>query len=79
MLWTFIKHYKWAFFAGVLPRLAFNGFNFVQPFLVQRVLDFMTEPDHVNSSNYAYGLVAAYGIVYVGLAVCIPIIPLKSS
>ncbi|KAJ5246170.1 P-loop containing nucleoside triphosphate hydrolase protein [Penicillium chermesinum] len=69
LLWTFIKHYKWDLLGGILPRMAFTGFLFVQPFLVQRVLDFMTEPEHVNSSNYARGLVAAYGIVYIGIAV----------
>ncbi|KAJ5639919.1 P-loop containing nucleoside triphosphate hydrolase protein [Penicillium longicatenatum] len=69
LLWTFMKHYKWEFLGGILPRMAFTGFSFAQPFLVQRVLDFMTEPEHVNSSNYARGLVAAYGIVYVGIAV----------
>ncbi|KAJ5950082.1 hypothetical protein N7454_001666 [Penicillium verhagenii] len=69
LLWTFMKHYKWEFLGGILPRMAFTGFLFAQPFLVQRVLDFMTEPEDVNSSNYARGLVAAYGIVYVGIAV----------
>ena len=29
----------------------------------------MTEPEHVNSTNYAYGLIAAYAIVYLGIAV----------
>jgi ATP-binding cassette subfamily C (CFTR/MRP) protein 1 len=37
---------------------------------VERVLDFMTEPEHVNSTNYAYGLIGAYAIVYIGIAVC---------
>jgi hypothetical protein len=55
---------------GVMPRLAFTGFSFAQPFLVERVLGFMTEPEHVNSKNYARGLVAAYAVVYIGLAVC---------
>lgn len=30
----------------------------------------MTEPEHVNSANYAYGLIGAYAIVYLGIAVC---------
>lgn len=55
--------------AGVLPRLGYTFFCFAQPFLVERVLDFMTEPEHVNSKNYARGLVAAYAIVYIGIAV----------
>ncbi|KAJ6082006.1 hypothetical protein N7499_006880 [Penicillium canescens] len=69
LLWTFVAHYKWAFLEGVLPRLAYTGFCFAQPFLVERVLDFMTEPEHVNSTNYAYGLIGAYAIVYIGIAV----------
>ncbi|KAJ5183506.1 P-loop containing nucleoside triphosphate hydrolase protein [Penicillium capsulatum] len=69
LLWTFIAHYKWPFMAGVLPRMAYTGFTFAQPFLVERVLNFMTEPEHVNSTNYAYGLIGAYAIVYVGIAV----------
>ena len=64
-----ISHYKWAYVAGTLPRLAYTGFAFTQPFLLKRVLDFMEEPEHVTSSNYAYGLVLAYAIVYIGIAV----------
>lgn len=30
----------------------------------------MTEPEHINSANYAYGLIGAYAIVYLGIAVC---------
>lgn len=55
--------------AGILPRLGYTVFTFAQPFLVERVLNFMTEPEHVNSDNYARGLIAAYAIVYVGIAV----------
>lgn len=65
-----ISHHKWAFLQGVLPRLLHTGFCFGQPFLVERVLNFMNEPEHVNSTNYARGLVAAYAIVYIGIAVC---------
>ncbi|KAJ6119541.1 P-loop containing nucleoside triphosphate hydrolase protein [Penicillium sp. IBT 18751x] len=68
LLWTFASHYKWAYMAGILPRLGYTVFTFTQPFLVERVLDFMTEPEHVNSDNYARGLIAAYAIVYVGIA-----------
>ncbi|CAG8888161.1 unnamed protein product [Penicillium egyptiacum] len=69
LLWTFVSHYKWAFFEGVLPRLAYTGFCFAQPFLVERVLNFMTEPEHANSTNYGYGLIGAYAIVYLGIAI----------
>lgn len=64
-------HYKSSFLAGVLPRLAFTGFNFAQPFLLQRVLDFVDEKESPNSSNIAYGLIGAYALVYFGQAVII--------
>ncbi|KAJ5139829.1 P-loop containing nucleoside triphosphate hydrolase protein [Penicillium atrosanguineum] len=69
LLWTFASHYKWDYMAGILPRLGYTAFTFTQPFLVSRVLDFMTEPEHVNSDYYARGLIAAYAIVYVGIAI----------
>lgn len=62
-------HFKWPVFAGVIPRLVYTGFTFAQPPLVQRVLEFVTEPEDVNSNNKAHGLIAAYAIVYLGLAV----------
>lgn len=55
--------------AGVYPRLAYIGFTFAQPFLVQRVLDFIDQPVGPNTNNYAYGLVGAYALVYIGIAV----------
>ncbi|KAJ5543476.1 Cyclic peptide transporter [Penicillium sp. DV-2018c] len=55
--------------AGVIPRLAYTGFSFAQPFLVQRVLDFLSEAERPNSHTEAYFLIAAYGIVYIGLAI----------
>lgn len=67
-----MSHYKWIFLEGVIPRLGLIFFNFAQPLLVERVLNFMAEPEHVNSSNYAYGLIAAYALVYIGIAVCGP-------
>lgn len=69
LLWTFASHYKWDLLAGVLPRLAYIGFTFTEPFLVHRVLDFTVEPDGPNTRNIALGLVAAYAIVHIGKAV----------
>jgi hypothetical protein len=69
LFWNFLMHYKWSFLAGVLPRLAYTGFSFSQPFLVQRVLDFTTEPTDVSTKNNAYALVVAYAVVYIGLSV----------
>jgi hypothetical protein len=70
LFWTFLVYYKWDVLAGVLPRLAYTGFIFSQPFLVHRVLTFIEEPEDINSKNIAYGLIGAYALVYIGIAVC---------
>ncbi|OAA35078.1 ABC multidrug transporter [Metarhizium rileyi] len=66
---TFLWHYKWALLAGTLPRLAYTGFSYAQPFLVERVLDFVSEERGPDSNNVAYGLIGAYAIVYLGLSI----------
>ncbi|KAJ5810965.1 ABC multidrug transporter [Penicillium robsamsonii] len=60
--------YKWPLLAGVLPRLCLTGVNFAQPFLVNRVTSFLGQPSSSTAKEIAYGLIAAYGIVYVGIA-----------
>lgn len=69
LLWTFACHYKWTIFAGFAPKTAWIGFSFAQPFLVERVLNFMTEPDGPNTMNIAYGLIGAYALTYCGIAI----------
>ncbi|KIE00725.1 ABC transporter, partial [Metarhizium majus ARSEF 297] len=68
LLWVFIRHYKWDLLAGVLPRLAYVGFTFAEPFLVKRVLDFTVEPHGPNTRNFGYGLIGAYALVHIGKA-----------
>ena len=53
----------------ILPRLAFTGFTYAQPFLVERATTYMTEPSGPNTHKVGGGLIAAYVIVYVGIAV----------
>ena len=75
LLLTYLLHYKWSILAGVIPRLCTTGFRFAQPFLVQRVLSFLDGPDE--SNNVGYGLIGAYVVVYIGLAVCRVLNPLE--
>lgn len=63
-------HYKWSILAASLPRLAYTGFTFSQPFLINRVLSFISISHENRSANVAYGLIGAYAIVYIGAAVC---------
>lgn len=69
LLRVFLWEYKWTILSGVIPRLCQIGFTFAQPFLVQRVLQFMSEADESFSYDAGNGLVGAYALVYIGIAV----------
>ncbi|KAF4592615.1 ABC transporter [Ophiocordyceps camponoti-floridani] len=77
LVWTFLAHYKWCIFSGVIPRLCYTGFSFAQPYLIQRVLEFTSEPEDPNSKNVSYGLVGAYAVVYIGISLSFTIYQTK--
>ncbi|KAH7248979.1 P-loop containing nucleoside triphosphate hydrolase protein [Fusarium redolens] len=52
--------------AVVLPRLALLAFTICQPLILNRLLVFLD--DTSQSINIGYGLIAAYGLVYSGIA-----------
>jgi ATP-binding cassette subfamily C (CFTR/MRP) protein 1 len=55
---------------SVIPaRLFLIGFNYAQPFLFARAIKLLAEPSDQITENYGYGLIAATGIIYVGIAV----------
>ncbi|KAH8701351.1 P-loop containing nucleoside triphosphate hydrolase protein [Phaeosphaeriaceae sp. PMI808] len=55
--------------ATMLPRIALTAFNFCQPFLVERAVLLSQEPVTPQSRNVGYGMIGAYFIVYVGIAI----------
>ncbi|KAL6231355.1 hypothetical protein BDW75DRAFT_247944 [Aspergillus navahoensis] len=61
--------YRTELWGGFLPRLCLIGVNYAQPFLVNRVVTFLGQPDTPTSKGVASGLIAAYAIVYMGIAV----------
>ncbi|KAL4789180.1 putative ABC transporter [Aspergillus venezuelensis] len=61
--------YRTELLGGFLPRLCLIGVNYAQPFLVNRVVSFLGQPDTPTSRGVASGLIAAYAIVYMGIAV----------
>ncbi|EJP64343.1 ABC transporter [Beauveria bassiana ARSEF 2860] len=77
LLWTFIMHYKWQILAAVPARLAHAAFTLSQPFLVQRVLDYTNKPPTESDKNTGYGLIAAYALAYIGIAVAYAVYELK--
>lgn len=58
-----------SFAFGILPRLLLTFFRFMQPLLLRRVTQFVVEPITEESTNEGWGLTAAYGLVYIGIAV----------
>jgi hypothetical protein len=63
------KTYHRELLAGVIPRLAQAGFMLAQPYIIRRAVILLATPESPNSHNRGIALVAAFAIVYVGLAV----------
>ena len=70
LFWATMQAMLFELFVAVPPRLALTGFKFAQPFLIKRVIEFVSVS--VTSSfetDIAHGLVGATALVYVGIAV----------
>jgi len=59
---------KWPILVPIIPRVALLALTFCQPLLLRRLLDYLNNSD-VEDNNIGYGLIGAYFVVYVGLAV----------
>lgn len=66
LLKSFLFTLKWHILSAVPPRLALIGFNFCQPFLIERAINYNHQS---NNSNTGYGLIGAYFLVYTGIAI----------
>jgi hypothetical protein len=71
--------YKWQFLSGIPPRLIYTGFSFAQPFLINRVIEFVGEPPSAESKSAAAGLAGATALIYVGAAVRVYLLFWKSA
>jgi ATP-binding cassette subfamily C (CFTR/MRP) protein 1 len=69
LLQVLVKDLKWPILAGLIPRLGVIGFKYVQPFMIRRMIRWLDEPSSTASQNEGYGLIAAFGLVFIGLAV----------
>lgn len=54
-----------------MPRLFVIGLTFAQPFLINRAIELSDSPKNRVTNNDGYGIIGAYAIVYLGLAVSI--------
>ncbi|KAL2817570.1 P-loop containing nucleoside triphosphate hydrolase protein [Aspergillus granulosus] len=61
--------YRWKLLPAAIPRLFMTGFTFAQPFLITSAINLAAAPVTEQSNNHGYGLIGAYGLVYVGIAI----------
>ncbi|PYI31455.1 putative multidrug resistance protein [Aspergillus indologenus CBS 114.80] len=59
---------KWPLLQTVLPRLCLIGFTFAQPFLITRVISYVSDAGQTRDKSDGYGLIGATGLVYLGIA-----------
>ena len=64
-----VSRIKWHVLSAFPPRLGLIAFTFCQPFLITRAIELSQESVTPASSNDGYGLIGAYLIVYVGIAI----------
>ncbi|KAL5115336.1 hypothetical protein ACEQ8H_006781 [Pleosporales sp. CAS-2024a] len=64
-----LRKLKWPVLSVVPPRLCLIGFNFCQPFLINRAVKFSQQPVTPQTTNIGYGLIGAYFLVFLGMAV----------
>ena len=67
LLRTITSVLKWQFLLSALPRLLIIGLKYVQPFLIQRTITYVSDR-HNQPANIGWGLTAAYALTYLGMA-----------
>jgi ATP-binding cassette subfamily C (CFTR/MRP) protein 1 len=61
--------FRTAVWQPFLPRLCVIGFTYCQPFLIKKTVLLAGTPQVMPYSNWGYGVIGAYLLVYVGLSV----------
>lgn len=67
LLWSTLKASRGALAYCIFPRICLIGFRYAQPFLLSRTVHFASDPSEPDSIGW--GLTAAFGLVFTGLAV----------
>ncbi|GAM37304.1 hypothetical protein TCE0_023r07121 [Talaromyces pinophilus] len=64
-----VLSFKRPFLGTIIPRICVVALKLAQPFLIQDAIKFITNTTVASSNTTGYGLVAAYGLVYLGIAI----------
>jgi ATP-binding cassette, subfamily C (CFTR/MRP), member 1 len=67
LLWSTLKATRASLAYCIFPRICLIGFRYAQPFLLSRTVNFANSPEQPDSVGW--GLTAAFGLIFVGLAV----------
>ncbi|KAK2776790.1 ABC multidrug transporter [Colletotrichum kahawae] len=67
LVWACIGTLKWQLLTVVPARLCLLGFTICQPLVLNCFLDFLQDPSE--NVNHGYGLIGAYGLVYLGISI----------
>jgi ATP-binding cassette subfamily C (CFTR/MRP) protein 1 len=68
LLISTLRAYWTQYAAAVIPRLLWTAFKFAQPFLINTTIKWVETGQSQYSQTTDCGLIAAYGLVYVGIA-----------
>jgi ATP-binding cassette subfamily C (CFTR/MRP) protein 1 len=60
---------KWPIIQTIFPRACLTALMFCQPFLINRTIRLSQEAITEQTTQAGYGLIGAYFLVYVGIAV----------
>ncbi|KFZ24484.1 hypothetical protein V502_01036 [Pseudogymnoascus sp. VKM F-4520 (FW-2644)] len=69
LVWVMFRMMLGSLTASVLPRLVLTFFRFMQPLLINSITKLVGDPDSESATNRGWGLTAAFGLVYISLAV----------
>jgi hypothetical protein len=79
LLLTSFNVLKWPIIQAVPPRAALTALLFCQPFLINHAITLSQEAITPRTTQTGYGLIGAYFLVYVGMAVCLSASPSSSD
>ncbi|KAL2062648.1 hypothetical protein VTL71DRAFT_5720 [Oculimacula yallundae] len=68
LVWVMLRTMVKPLAASVPPRLALTFFRFMQPLLIRRIIELVGEPNSKSADNRGWGLTAAVGLVFLGVA-----------
>lgn len=58
-----------SFLLPVIPRVVLLGFTLAQPLFIRTAIEYIDTPSAERDTNHGYGLIAAAGLVFGGMAV----------